>query len=510
MDRLNGNDSALSDSGEGTKNAVTPQTSIEEITRQLQAAAAELNAEPPATAHAELLEQLLAQVRRVDFSAEAGKGENEPVPLPDIAVIVCHEVERLAKANNWQMCQREGFFWLYNGCYWQKVTDPEMERFLGLAAKGMSLNELTAERFTFREVLRKQFSASGYLPEPPAQTDGGVKINLKNGTLAIGGGGGKISPFNPDDFLRYQMPFGYDPQAKAPLWHKFLGEVLPDESLQAVLCEMLAYTFIPKSVLKLEKCLFLYGSGANGKSVVFEVISALLGRENVSNYSITSLTDRNGYYRAELSGKLLNYASEISGDMEAALFKQLVSGEPIEARLPYRDPQIISNYAKLVFNANRLPDVPEFTHAFFRRFVIIPFDVTIAEARQDRDLPQKIISAELPGVLNWILGGLSRLTENRCLSASEAVSVQVANFRTESDTVSLFINEKIEDGELARDIDGSVTVKWLYALFAAWSRENGYRQMSNRSFTGRMKAIGFESERNNAERLYSGINIVKT
>jgi hypothetical protein len=61
-----------------------------------------------------------------------------------------------------------------------------------------------------------------------------------------------------------------------------------------------------------------------------------LGIDNVSSYSLQSLTNDNGYFRAKLANKLVNYASEINGKLEASIFKAMVSGEPVEARLTLR------------------------------------------------------------------------------------------------------------------------------------------------------------------------------
>ena len=128
----------------------------------------------------------------------------------------------------------------------------------------------------------------------------------------------------------------------------------------------------------------LYGGGANGKSVFFEIVTALLGKDNVSNYSLSSLTNVNSYTRAKIEGYLLNYATEINGKLDADIFKQLVSGEAVDARLPYGQPFIMYDYAKLVFNCNQLPKDVEHTDAFYRRFLIIEFDVTIPYHEQDK------------------------------------------------------------------------------------------------------------------------------
>lgn len=235
----------------------------------------------------------------------------------------------------------------------------------------------------------------------------------------------------------------------------------------------------------------LYGGGANGKSVFFDIINALLGRQNVSTYSLAKLTDQNGYYRAMIGNKLVNYASEINKKLDPAFFKQLVSGEPIEARLPYGQPFILENYAKLIFNANELPRDVEHSNAYFRRFLIIPFNVTISENKQDRNLAQKIIKKELPGVLNWVLDGLKRLTINESFTKSTIVSDQVAQYKNEADTAYLFLEEYC----YFPDNNSSLKLKQLYDEYKTFCRENNYMAYSNRTFRKHMEIHGFETHK---------------
>ena len=84
----------------------------------------------------------------------------------------------------------------------------------------------------------------------------------------------------------------YNPQAKAPLFEAYLNRVLPDIKRQKILAEYLGFVFIKhgSNRLKEEKALILYGTGANGKSVFFEIVSALLGAENISNYSSNKIS----------------------------------------------------------------------------------------------------------------------------------------------------------------------------------------------------------------------------
>src|SRR5690606_17645206 len=196
------------------------------------------------------------------------------------------------------------------------------------------------------------------------------------------------------------------------------------------------------SVLKLEKVLLLFGTGANGKSVLFEILMALLGAQNVANYSLQSLTAENGNSRAMLVNKLLNYASEINGKLESNIFKLLISGEPVEARLLYKNTQIISDYARFMFNCNELPKEVENTNAFFRRFIILPFRVTIPPNKQDKELSSRIIETELSGVFNWVLNGLTRLLKNKDFTQSSIVQNEVLQYQKESDSVMMFLEDE--------------------------------------------------------------------
>jgi putative DNA primase/helicase len=49
------------------------------------------------------------------------------------------------------------------------------------------------------------------------------------------------------------------------------------------------------------------------------------------------------------------------------------------------------NQVRFIVNANELPKEVEQTEAYFRRYLIIPFDVTIPECDRDSELAKKII-----------------------------------------------------------------------------------------------------------------------
>lgn len=397
-------------------------------------------------------------------------------------LIICIEqLLKIAKGNNWGLCKKNGYIYLYNGSYWEGIDKERFQFFLGDVAMKMDVEKFKGKVYTFKEDLFKQFLSDAYLPVPEIKKDN-ILINLQNGTFEISSKKQVLRNFDSSDFLTHQLPFEYNPKATAPLFQKYLDEVLPDKEKQQALAEFCGYVFINSSVLKLEKMLILYGTGANGKSVFFEIINALLGSENISNYSLQSLTDEKGYSRAKIGNKLVNYASEINGKLETDIFKQMASGEPIEARLPYGDPFILNDYAKLIFNCNELPKDVEHTNAYFRRFMIIEFDQTIPEEKQDRQLPNKIVENELAGVFNWILSGLDSVLENKGFCKCDAVDNARINYQKQSDSVLLFIEEhgyKVSATE-------RILISDLYPLYKTFCIDDGYKALGKKNFIQRL------------------------
>lgn len=409
-------------------------------------------------------------------------------------ILSIENIMEVARKNNWGLCKNLNFIYLFNGAYWSEIDNNEFQSFLGKASEKMGVTKYTARFFQFREQLFKQFLSSSYLPTPLVSNDI-VKINLLNGTFEITPNSSKLKKFNRDDFMTYQLPFAYEPKATAPIFQAYLDRVLPDQNLQYILAEFLGFVFMKNgnSSIKIEKTLMLYGGGANGKSVFFQVVNALLGSENVSSYSLQSLTNENGYYRAKIANKLVNYASEISGTLETATFKQMVSGEPLEARLPYGDPFTLTQYAKLIFNANKLPRDVEHTNAYFRRFLIIPFEVTIPEEEQDKELHTKIIKNELSGVFNWVLEGLNRLLEQKNFTYSDVVQKAREDYELKSDSVRVFIDEM----EYKKSPTEYVLRKELYREYRNFCNEEGFKAVSNTNFIERLESFGCQIEKKN-------------
>lgn len=405
---------------------------------------------------------------------------------------------------------QSGSLFLYNGTHWQEIPNGLLGLLLSEAAEafGTDPTEISAP---FGEGLKTIFKRQA---AKTLQTPAESLINLNNGTLKFTHQGAQLCPFSPNDFLRYQLNFDYDPNAQCPRFQRFLDEVLPNTQIQNVLAEYLGYCFLPINthaesnarIFKLEKVPLLVGSGANGKSVFFEVVSAIFGNDNIGNTGIQDLVENKNYALSTLDGKLLNYCSEFAAIPRADIFKQLVSCEPINARKIYQAPYTMKNYARLMFNCNKLPKAPEKGDAFYRRFLIIPFLVTIPEHKQDPQLAQKIIETERPGILNWIIQGLHRIMKQRKLTDVPELTNSLTNYKKDTDPVLSFLDElgweapniattdELENADLVKDTTNAAET---YRKYLTYCEECHYKPLGRNNFYSDLREKGYTMEKIN-------------
>ena len=254
---------------------------------------------------------------------------------------------------------------------------------------------------------------------------------------------GNVLDFGTSNYTDYKMPYSYHEDARCPMWKKFLNEVMPDEDEQSCLQEFFGMCYLDRNRWSVEKFAIFIGSGRNGKSVVFDVIKSVIGKDRVSNLSPHQLTDDK--HLVEVNGKRLNFAPDVrkKSDFDSAL-KALSSGQDVAGWRLYAGSTVVK-CPPLVFALNEMPRFRDVTSAFFRRVMLFSFDVVIPEEKQDRRLASKIIENESGGVFRWIMEGLWRLMENKgeftyCQKMEANLEALQRRVRNEENPVLQYLN----------------------------------------------------------------------
>lgn len=302
-------------------------------------------------------------------------------------------------------------------------------------------------------------------------------IAFKNGVLNIETN--ELSEFSPDYIITNRIQANYNGDAYHELTDKTLDKLAcNDKAIRALLEEVIGYCFYRRNELR--KAFILTGGKRNGKSTFLDLINCLLGKDNISNLDLKELGDR--FKTAELFGKLANVGDDIGDEFipNPAIFKKLVSGNPVNVERKGTNPFDFSNYAKFLFSANNIPRIKDKSGAVIDRLIIIPFDAVFSQDDPDFDpyIKYKLMNDEAMEYLAQIgIEGLKRILANRAFTKSEKIEKSIKEYEESNNPILLFYNEVTEDGII------NEPSKEVYLKYKEFCLSNGFNPISNIEFS---------------------------
>lgn len=214
----------------------------------------------------------------------------------------------------------------------------------------------------------------------------------------------------------------------------------------------------------------------------------MLGADNVSNLDFKELDGK--FSTAMLFGKLANLGDDISDSYkeDVAIFKKIVTGEPIKAEEKGKPPFNFKPYVKLVFSANSIPRINDSTGAALRRILIIPLNAKFSENDSGYDPQIRMKLSQKEAVEYFIqlsIKGLQRVLERKKFTVPAKVQDEKDAYEKENNPVLAFIDEVGTD-----EIVNEPTAK-VYSRYCEFCRANGFKEMSKLTFSKRInQALG--------------------
>jgi putative DNA primase/helicase len=301
-------------------------------------------------------------------------------------------------------------------------------------------------------------------------------VNVENGMLRVVDG--VLLPHDPKYLSVVQLPITYDPAATCPNIDAFVVATFPDDA-HDLASQVPGVFMLP--ITWLQKAILLLGEGCNGKSVWLSLLTRFLGRQNVSALPLHKL-ESDKFSVARLVGKLANICADLPSEHLAgtSTFKALVGGDVLTAEYKFRDSFDVEPFARLVFSANHPPRSADSSAAFFRRWVVIPFDRTFT---QDEQIPRDVLDsqlqapAELSGLLNRALDGLRRVQQQRGFSEPASIQAAWRDFHATTDPLAVWLDRNTVD-----DPDAFVACKSLRVAYNAAAEREGRPSMTEHAF----------------------------
>ena len=380
--------------------------------------------------------------------------------------------EHICSEHKLMYVQEHGKIYIYqNGCYvliYAPNSSSELHRLISLTTEGCSFTPAKRDA-TIRNIqMLTAVNEQDVNPEGIFNFQDMI-YDIRNGSDAA---------HSPDYKITIQLPYRLKQSVDAPLWNEFLIRVTEGDQEKINLLQEFCGYCLMKSC-RFEKALFLLGRGSNGKSVFSETISKVFGSQNISSVSLENLA--NPMLRCGIINKYINIDSDLprnSTDFEEA-FRKITSGEPIQFNPKYIPPFTQPSYCKLIYCLNEFPPIDDSSNAFYRRVILVPFEVEFDSDSQDADLKSKL-EQELAGIFHWCVAGYRRLIKSG-FSRNSYMESLIHELKVDNNPVMAFSEEFIQfnmpnNGIIKRD---------LYKEFRKWALDHGHKPPSYRKFNNK-------------------------
>jgi putative DNA primase/helicase len=326
-------------------------------------------------------------------------------------------------------------------------------------------------------------------------------LNVENGTIDLRTG--KLRPHRADDFITKLAPIKFDPDAPCPRFEAFLWQIFNgDQELIRFLQKALGYALTGEVT---EQVFFLlFGTGANGKSTLMELLALGLGDYALAappGLLLAKKWEGHPTDLADLFGARMVITSEVKTDAcwDEERIKRLTGGDTIKARRMREDFWSFQPTHKIFLSTNHKPATNDSSIGFWRRVRMIPFTVTIPEDKRDPDLLNKL-KKELPGILAWAVRGCL-MWQKEGLGSCAAVDKATAAYRAESDQIASFVEECCQLGHLFES-----QAQLLYRAYLDWANARKEPAFSIKLFGTRLREMGFTPTKSSAT-YYQGLRI---
>jgi putative DNA primase/helicase len=301
---------------------------------------------------------------------------------------------------------------------------------------------------------------------------------------------GKLRAAEPTDYMTKIT--GCAPGGDCPRWRKFLARVTDgDADLQDFLKRLVGYALT--GCTQEHGLFFLYGLGANGKSVFIVTVSGILGQYHrttpIETFTASNV-DRHPTELADLRGARLVSAVETEEGRRWAesKIKSLTGGDKISARFMRQDFFEFTPQFKLLIAGNHKPGLRSVDEAIRRRFHLVPFSVIIPAAERDSQLTEKL-QREWPGILQWAIDGCLEW-QRVGLRPPKAVTAATEAYLEAEDALVTWMDECGE-----RDPSAWQSRTQLYASWIGWAEKNGEYAGSRKRFLQNLETRGLTPAR---------------
>lgn len=419
----------------------------------------------------------------------------------NIARSLTSAIETVAKSlglSTEPLLSADGFIFIYSQAQgiWQRVSSDQLITYAQLF-DGLFLETAKPKRIKMgwqrsgniaKSITRLHDIQNPMFFEKPANG-----IAFPNGFCTVDEFGPELEEHDPKHAATIAYDFDLDESAEPPKnWLKFLDSLWENDSDKFDKIKVLQ-EFVGGAIAGLsptfQRALMLIGHGANGKSVLMEIVGELLFPEGTVTHISPRRWDRD-YSIAGMLNSRINVVAEIpeTQALDATdLFKSVVSGDKIEARLPYQNPFWLRPSGGQVFSCNEIPRTLDNSHGFYRRFLTLLFNQNFENSpfRRTKEEITKELYPERSAIILWALHGAARLIRQGDYTRLASHESTMSEWKKDSDAVFDFANSC-----LSFPSEFKTPLSNLREAYQEWAKKVGRSpDMGERTLSRRLQKI---------------------
>lgn len=316
----------------------------------------------------------------------------------------------------------------------------------------------------------------------------------------------KSTGHQADKLITKQSAVTYDAEATCPRFDQFLGEVFENNTELIAFIQRI-FGLCLTGITRDHAVFIFYGTGANGKSTLLNVLAGLLGEYHAAAPSAAFFEDRSDNNTndalAGLRGARAVACTEPSRQrpLHEAVIKKISGSDEVTARFLHGHFFSYMPTFKAILAVNHKPTVTGQELGIWRRVKMVPFNVNFL-GREDHNLIQKL-TAELPGILNWAIKGCLAWQEFG-LNPPNSVVEATAEYRDDMDELGPWIAEFCMVDPTGPD--GETYDSALYTSFKEYLGKDS-RVPTRQRFSQMLTERGMPSKRMTKGRLRIGLRL---
>lgn len=405
-------------------------------------------------------------------------------------------------------------FLTWDGTVWQPGEARVREALHLMGAELIASGDDDARRLALKALTNRSIDAIlKELPSVPGVPADARDFDAEPDLLAVANGvvdlrTGELHPHDSSRLLTRRLTISYVPEALAPRWVQFLGEVFPNHpEMPNYVRRLVGYGITGHTS---EQCfVFHHGGGKNGKSVYLDVLRHVFyGVTKASEFSVFEQRTATGQANPELAalrGARLVVASETEkySRLAEGLIKQLTGGDPITTRNLYQPPITFTPVFLLQVAGNYKPAILSQDYGIWRRVKLVPWEATFEGAARDKNLTSTL-KAEAEGILAWAVRGAMEWYVNG-LQEPGSVRTATQDYRESEDRLAEFISARLVQEEGAR-----IAPMEVRRAYAEWAEDAGLSKkevLSGWALGVELESRGFPKDKKRNRWGFNGIRL---